>query len=198
MIQGLLLAAGRSRRFGADKRRASLDGEPLLLRSVRRWLQARDEVLDELLVVLREPSDEERELAALLRELGVASTFCAEAQLGMGHSLAWGVLQTPLADGWLVGLADMPALQPASIRAVAHALRPQGIVLPTHGGLRGHPVGFGRDFGGELLQLRGDSGARAVLQAHRDALHWLELDDPGLLLDVDQPQQLEQAQALRD
>ena len=198
MIQGLLLAAGRSRRFGADKRRARIDGEPLLLRSVRRWLQARDEVLDELLVVLREPSDEERELAALLRELGVDSTFCAEAQLGMGHSLAWGVLQTPRAEGWLVGLADMPALQPASIRAVAHALRPHNIVIPTHGGLRGHPVGFGRDFGQELLAVRGDAGARGVLQAHRDALHWLELEDPGLLFDVDEPSQLARDALPRD
>lgn len=192
MIQGLLLAAGRSRRFGEDKRRARVDGEPLLLRSVRRWLQARDEVLDDLLVVLREPSDAERELAAMLRELGVASTFCAEAQLGMGHSLAWGVLQTPHADGWLIGLADMPAVLPQSVRAVAHALCAHNIVIPTHGGLRGHPVGFGRDFAQELLAVRGDCGARSVLQAHRDALHWLELEDPGLLLDVDEPSQLAQ------
>ncbi len=193
MIQGLLLAAGRSRRFGADKRRAMLDGEPLLLRSVRRWLQARDDVLDSLLVVLREPSEQERELAAALQQLDVASTFCADAQWGMGHSLAWGVLQTPRADGWLIGLADMPALQPSSIRAVAHALRPDAIVVPTHGGLRGHPVGFGRDFGDQLLAVRGDGGARSVLQAHRSALHWLELEDPGLLLDVDEPSQLDQA-----
>ena len=198
MIQGLLLAAGRSQRFGADKRRAAVDGESLLLRTVRRWLQARDEVFDELLVVLREPSDSERELAAQLQALGVPSTFCAEAQLGMGHSLAWGVLQTPRVDGWLIGLADMPAVQAQSIRAVAHALLPHNIVVPTHGGLRGHPVGFGRDFGNELLTVRGDSGARSVLQAHRDALHWLELDDPGLLLDVDEPSQLAQATLPRD
>ncbi|MBU6510872.1 MAG: nucleotidyltransferase family protein [Betaproteobacteria bacterium] len=187
MIQGIVLAAGRSRRFGTDKRRANLDGQPLLLRTVQRWLEARDEVLDQLLVVLREPDAQEQELAAQLRELGVPSTFCAESGLGMAHSLAWGVLQTPRADGWLIGLGDMPSLQPASIRAVAHALRPGGIVLPTHGGLRGHPVGFGRDFAQELLALRGDSGARSVLQAHRHALQWLELEDPGLLLDVDEP-----------
>ncbi len=198
MIQGLLLAAGRSQRFGSDKRRAPLAGEPLLLRSVQRWLEACDDVLAAPLVVLREADEGERELADMLQRIGVPSTFCAEAQFGMAHSLAWGVLQTPRADGWLIGLADMPALQASSIRAVAHALRPRSIVMPTHGGLRGHPVGFGRDFGGELLQLRGDHGARAVLQAHREALHWLELEDPGLLLDVDQPQQLEQAQALRD
>ena len=190
MIQGIVLAAGRSRRFGSDKRHAKLDGQPLLLRTVQRWLEARDEVLDELLVVLREPDEQEQELARQLRGLGVASTFCADAALGMAHSLAWGVLQTPRADGWLIGLGDMPSLQAQSIRAVAHALRPGNIVLPTHGGLRGHPVGFGRDFGRELLALRGDSGARSVLQAHREALQWLELEDPGLLLDVDEPAHL--------
>ncbi len=190
MIQGIVLAAGRSRRFGSDKRHANLDGQPLLLRTVQRWREARDEVLDELLVVLREPDEQEQELAHQLRGLGVASTFCADAALGMAHSLAWGVLQTPRADGWLIGLGDMPSLQAQSIRAVAHALRPGNIVLPTHGGLRGHPVGFGRDFGRELLALRGDSGARSVLQAHREALQWLELEDPGLLLDVDEPAHL--------
>lgn len=190
MIHGILLAAGRSRRFGTDKRRASLDGQPLLLRTVQRWIDARDERLQDLLVVLREDDEGERELANALRRMGVDCTFCADAQLGMGHSLAWGVSRTAHADGWLIGLGDMPSVQATTIRAVAQALRPQAIVLPTHGGLRGHPVGFGRDFAEELLALRGDSGARGVLQAHRDQLHWLELDDPGLLLDIDEPSQL--------
>ncbi len=193
MIQGLLLAAGRSQRFGSDKRLAMLDGEALLLRTAKRWLQARDETLGDVLVVLRAADPAERELASRLRDLGASTTFCAEAHLGMAHSLAWGVLQSPGVDGWLVGLGDMPALQPQSIRAVAHALHPEGIVLPTRDGLRGHPVGFGSAFGGELLTLQGDHGARRVLQAHRDALHWLELDDPGLLFDIDQPEQLRQA-----
>ena len=193
MIQGLLLAAGRSQRFGSDKRHALLGGEPLLLRTARRWLDARDPVLGDVLVVLREPDAAERELAQRLQQLGASTTFCAEARLGMGHSLAWGVLQTPRAEGWLIGLGDMPALRPHSIRAVAHALRPDGIVLPTLDGLRGHPVGFGAAYAGELLALRGDNGARTVLQAHRDALQWLELEDPGLLLDVDEPAQLSRA-----
>ena len=190
MIQGIVLAAGRSRRFGTDKRRARLDGQPMLLRTVQRWLEARDPVLGDLLVVLREADEQERELAAQLLELGVPSTFCADSGLGMAHSLAWGVMQTPRADGWLIGLGDMPSVQAASILAVAHALRPGNIVLPTHGGLRGHPVGFGSDFAQDLLALRGDCGARSVLQAHRHALQWLELEDPGLLLDVDEPSQL--------
>jgi molybdenum cofactor cytidylyltransferase len=53
-------------------------------------------------------------------------------------------------------------------------------------GERGHPVGFSSALREELLELSGDSGARAVVQRHRDGIVLIECDDPGVLLDIDE------------
>jgi molybdenum cofactor cytidylyltransferase len=109
----------------------------------------------------------------------------------MGASLAWGVAQTRAADGWLVALADMPFIAPSTLRAVTTAVRePLGIAAPLYGGRRGHPVAFGRGHGAALSRLSGDAGARALLQAHAGSLLLLPCDDPGVLQDIDLPEQL--------
>jgi len=104
----------------------------------------------------------------------------------MGHSLACGVRARSSAAGWVIALADMPAVSPATIVAVRDALaRGYPSAAPVHRGQRGHPVGFGRACRTELLALTGDAGARGVLAAHPPLL--IEVDDPGCLLDIDAP-----------
>lgn len=103
--------------------------------------------------------------------------------LGMGYSIAAGVAARPHAKGWLVLPGDMPQVTPASIRAVATALRQHLVVWAQHRGQRGHPVGFSAELYSDLIQLSGDDGARRVLARYPS--HGLELPDPGVLLDVD-------------
>lgn len=184
-IVGLLLAAGRSRRFGADKRWQPLaDGTPLALATAARLRQACADVL----VVVR-PEDEA--LAAQLRELGCAVVTCSDAELGMGHSLAAGVRASADAAGWLVALADMPAIAAASYRAVAAALAAgAAIAVPVWRGQRGHPVGFAGHWRDELSALTGDRGARALMQGHAALVQQIAVDDPGILADIDTPQDL--------
>jgi molybdenum cofactor cytidylyltransferase len=92
------------------------------------------------------------------------------------------------ADGWVIALGDMPHVRPDTIRAVVEALE-QGapLVVPVFAGQRGHPVGFGRGFRDELVRLTGDAGARVVLMSHASAVHQLEVDDPGVVQDMDTP-----------
>jgi molybdenum cofactor cytidylyltransferase len=104
----------------------------------------------------------------------------------MGASLAWGVAQSRDADGWLIALADMAWIRPASICAVAAAVRSAGdIAAPFHAGRRGHPVAFGRDYGAELAALQGDQGARGLLLRHAERLKQMTVDDAGVLRDLD-------------
>jgi molybdenum cofactor cytidylyltransferase len=102
------------------------------------------------------------------------------------------VAQARAADGWIVALADMPRIKPATIKAMVAALQ-QGalIAAPIHKGERGHPVGFGAALRDELLKLDGDVGARAVMERHRDSVQLIECDDPGVMFDVDRKSDLE-------
>jgi len=80
----------------------------------------------------------------------------------------------------------MPRVNADTIRAVAEKLLTgAGIVVPTYRGERGHPVAFGSRFREELLSLSGDTGARALLKLHADQVARLDVDDPGVLQDVD-------------
>ncbi len=179
-ITGILLAAGSSRRFGSNKLVVPLpDGTPLVLAVVRRLRL----VVDAVIVVVN-PQD--RVLPELLTSENVQVVICENADAGMGTSLAAGVAASRDARGWLIALADMPAVQFSTLQQVVQALD-NGAVLaaPYHAGQRGHPVGFHSRFRDELLTLSGEAGARDILTRHVAALTRLDVDDVGILLDID-------------
>jgi molybdenum cofactor cytidylyltransferase len=185
-LVGILLAAGRSTRFGSDKLLAPLPaGEPIALAAAR---HLRDGLLatgasTRLVAVVR---PEQAKLAQLLATSGYELAVCATAHLGMGHSIAAGVAATLDAAGWVIALADMPAIRPASIARVATALQAGAdAAAPFHAGRRGHPVGFAASRGEALLALTGDSGARALLADTGLALARVDTDDRGVLIDID-------------
>jgi molybdenum cofactor cytidylyltransferase len=116
------------------------------------------------------------------------------AQPGMGDSIACGVAATAGAGGWLILPADLPLVQPATLLAVAQALRNHPVVVPFYQGEKGHPVGFDASCGTALQALCGDEGARSVV-AQRGAWR-LEVPDPGCVLDVDTLEALANAQTM--
>jgi len=181
-VVGILLAAGSSRRFGSNKLLAtSVDGKPLAVVAASRLIAA----LPESIAVVR-PGD--AELSALLAAQGLRIVECADAELGMGHSLAAGIAATSTADAWLIALADMPSIKSATITNLFAQLHAgAALVAPFHAGRRGHPVGFAAEFRAELLSLMGDTGARDLLARHAASLTRFDVDDPGILIDVDTP-----------
>jgi molybdenum cofactor cytidylyltransferase len=185
-IVGILLAAGRGSRFGSDKLLHALaDGTPIAVAAAAGLLPACDRVI----AVLRPGCGE---LAELLAATGCEPLPCAEADAGMGHSLACGVLATPDAAGWVVALADMPFITPASHRAVAASLRAgASLAASEFGGRRGHPVGFAAKWRDQLAHLGGDQGGKSILDAHRQQLVLCRVDDPGVLRDIDRPEDLD-------
>jgi molybdenum cofactor cytidylyltransferase len=190
-VIALILAAGRGSRFGSDKRVARLaDGRSLLAASVERAQQ----VFSEVHVLLRNEDDPQA--------LGLAASTrlirCAEADQGMGHSLAAGIraLAGQDADAIAVLLGDMPWISANSLQKLCEQAAPERIVYPLHDDQRGHPVLFGRAFWPQLLNLMGDQGARELLQAHVSACHGIALADPGVLRDVDRPEALLDASVL--
>jgi molybdenum cofactor cytidylyltransferase len=118
---------------------------------------------------------------------------------GMGDSIAAGVRATRDAGGWLILPGDLPLLRPDSLRRVAAAVSAgYGVVLPTHLRRQGHPVGFGPQCREALLQLTGAQGAASIAKAQKAAGHALEmeLDDPGVVTDIDTLADLARAEQL--
>lgn len=190
-IRGVLLAAGYARRFGSNKLLHPLPagspgaGTPIALAAARHFVEA----LPESVAVIRPRA---QKLGKILRDAGCHTVVCKNAAEGMGVSLAEGVGATDDAHGWVVGLADMPYIKPATVRVIARALSEgAAIAAPSYRGERGHPVGFARRFMEELTALRGDAGARAILKAHPDWITLYEVDDPGVLRDIDERSDLE-------
>lgn len=182
-LSAILLAAGRSSRFGGDKLLHQLpDGNAVALASAL-CLKA---AVEDLLVVVR---PDHTALIALLNAHHITTLPCPNAAQGMGASLACGVAASRDAAGWLVALADMPFIAPATVRAVAEALRNgASLAAPSLDGQRnGHPVGFSAAWREDLLRLDGDQGARSLIAARRGEMTLIRCNDPGIFRDIDFP-----------
>ncbi|WP_424193564.1 nucleotidyltransferase family protein [Ampullimonas aquatilis] len=177
---GILLAAGCSQRFGADKRwHPMADGTPMVLASARHLAG----ICTQTVVVIR-PGDDD--LAVLLNRADLRHIVCHQAHLGMGHSLAAAITATPNRWGWLVALADMPFIESGSYQVVLSALAQGALIArPVIEGQVGHPVGFAAQLQHELVNLQGDRGGAAIIERHRAALHLCPVNDSGILKDID-------------
>lgn len=181
-IAGLILAAGASRRFGADKRLHEIDGRAMLARTVGRYR----EVLARVVVTLRpgEPA-----IARLVADAGGEPVPAPDADAGQARSLAAGIAAVTDADAAIVGLGDMPFVTARTLEAIRAGLaaNPGRVIRPHCGGRPGNPVGFPSALFGELMAIDGDRGARDLLEARPERVLALAVDDPGVLRDVDRP-----------
>ncbi len=183
-IVGLLLAAGSASRFGSDKLSHSLPHGVAIAVQAARHLRPQ---VSRVVAVVKPGT---LELCRKLSAEGCEVVVCENAAEGMGASLACAARSAGPADGYLVALGDMPFVRPSSIAAVRDALVAGApLAAPFWRGRRGHPVGIAGRFFEELLALRGDEGAKALLGAgHR--LVKIAVGDPGVIRDIDTPADL--------
>lgn len=179
-IVGILLAAGKGSRFGGHKLLHVVDsGHPVGTAAARALITA----IPESLAVVR-PDDDA--LSMLLSEQGLSIVINHRAGDGIGTSIARGVEAAAGALGWVIALADMPLIRAATIELVAARLRcGAALVAPVYRGRRGHPIGFSNSFFAELTALHGDRGGRDLLKQHADRVHLLDVDDRGVVTDID-------------
>ncbi len=193
-IAAIILAAGQSRRMGeTNKLLAPVDGKPMVTHVTECLLasQARP-----LTVVT---GHDYAAVEALLPKAGFALTHNPDFASGLSSSLRRGLAALPEEiDGVLVCLGDMPRVSPAIINRLITAFDPlegRAICVPTWKGKRGNPVLFARRFFAEMLEVAGDTGARALIGEHADVVCEVPMDDDAVLLDVDTPEALAELSA---
>ena len=185
-VSALILAAGRGSRFGSDKRQASGSWQGPLLHHVLGLYRP----LFDSLAVVTGPDDPFGEEACRL--FSARRVVNPEPEQGMGASLACGAawLIEERAACAVVALADMPWILPETIEAVAAAGSRRGqAVAPAYRGQPGFPRALPAALFPDLLALTGDRGASAVIDWRR-AL-WLDCEDPGILRDIDKPEDVQ-------
>lgn len=175
MTAALVLAAGSAARFGDQKLVAPFRGEPLVRRVVENVL---DSGADPVLVVLGHEADAvEKALAGL----PVATVRNPEHREGMASSIRAGIRALPEGcDGVVVVLGDQPEVDAGLIDRVleADARGSAAVVAPVYPEGQGNPVLFRSAVFTELLELRGDRGARSVVERDPARVRWVELDRP--------------------
>jgi molybdenum cofactor cytidylyltransferase len=186
----VVLAAGKGSRFkgSAHKLEQSLGDLSVLGRTLRSAIESH------LPVVVVTTQALAASAARVVATRDVVVVPQALAALGMGHSIAAGVAARADSPGWLLLPADMPMVRPATMLAVAAALENHPVAYAQHQGRRGHPVGFAAELYSELMMLSGDEGARRIV-ARYPAIG-VDVDDPGVLVDLDTEADLAALRAL--
>ena len=180
----IVLAAGRGSRFGGPQHKLEqpFDGSTVLGTTLRHAIET------QLPVVVVTTAALAPLVAGLLATRDIVVLSAGEAARGMGYSIGAGVAERSGAPGWIVLPGDMPLVLPDTLLAVATALEQHPVVYAQHRGRRGHPVAFAAELYSELILLDGDDGARRVLARYPS--HGQEVDDAGVLLDIDTPADL--------
>jgi molybdenum cofactor cytidylyltransferase len=184
-LYSIVLAAGASTRFGSPKQLVRVAGRPLLHTAVTR---AAEVTGNALIVVLGSGA---AQLAPLLKHSPGAVVINQVWREGLASSIRAGVARLPAAcSAVMLLLADQPSVTADDLRRLAGSWRkqPQHIAAALYGGSCGAPAIFPRSSFRALSELRGDSGAQALLM--RDPDRVVRVPMPSAAIDVDTPEDL--------
>lgn len=171
----VVLAAGGIAVSARHEARQGLAGSNVLGATLAQALAAELPVV----LVTTEPLAQEARRVLALRDIVVLP----EGPLGMGYCMAMGVGVRPHANGWIMLPGDMPMVRPATLRAVAAQLASHPVAYPMHRGRSGRPLGFAAELYSELVKLDSDDAPRRLCV--RYPANGVEVEDPGVLMDVD-------------
>ncbi len=176
-LQALVLAAGSSRRFPANKLLRPLPDQSCLLDIS---YQLASILTPQVMLVI----NNDEKMQAHCRTQHYPYLINSRADTGMASSIVTGVRSTADATGWAIFLADMPCIKPATLHLLAELWTNYEVTQPTYQNQAGHPVIFSASWLDKLSALTCDQGARGLLQTH-PAVHRLETSDAGVCFDID-------------
>lgn len=184
-VSAVVLAAGRSVRMGEAKQLMRVGERGMLERTLG---NVRAGNVDEVILVLGFSAESiRRALPAALLE-GVRIVVNEKYESGMASSLRAGLAAvSPALDAALIVLADQPFVRPETMGSIVERYRESNaaVVVPFYRGLRGNPVLLNRSVFAEAMALEGDVGCRAIFARHAEELLEVDVEDAGILEDID-------------
>lgn len=192
MVCAIVLAAGRSRRMGAQKLLLPLGGRSVIARVVDEAIAS--PVSDTFVVVGRD----EAAIREALADRPVRFVTNPDTDGEMLSSVRCGLAAMPDdCVAAVVALGDQPDVTRGVIGALVEAFEAtgRGIVAPTHAGRRGHPILVSLLYRDEILTRYGDVGLRGLLHAHAEDVLEVKVPSPDILEDLDEPADYARAQA---
>ncbi len=186
-IAAIVLAAGRSTRMGSNKLLAELNGKPLLAQTVA---QIEASGVDEIVVVT---GHQRAQIESALADTSVKLVHNPDYAEGLASSLAAGINAVKNFDACFVCLGDMPLIRSDDMKRMIAAFdinEARTVVAPARGRKLGNPVLWGKEHFTDLMALKGDRGARSLLETRRDAIVEIAVEHDGIMMDADTPEAL--------
>jgi molybdenum cofactor cytidylyltransferase len=183
LISGIVLAAGKSERMGSPKALLPFRGRTFLENILEAISGSR---ISEYVIVVghhREEIERRLHLRSVVYNPNYEQGMTTSFQAGIRHL-------SPATDGAVLFLVDHPIVEPDLIDALVACSARDRIVLPVYNGRRGHPVLFGADVLREILLLPPARGANEVVRREPERVVEVSVDQPGILVDIDTPDQL--------
>jgi len=186
LITAIVLAAGKSERIGRPKPLLPTgDGTPFLTAILETMTNT---AVDEVRVVVGHAAEQVIDVGGLVRHVIVHNR---EFERGMLSSVQAGIKALPPGTtAFLLWPVDQPLVLPDTVDRIIEAWKRlhAPVVVPVYRGKRGHPTLFSATLADELMRAPETEGARAVVHAFEKALAEVDVDDPGILTDIDTPQ----------
>jgi molybdenum cofactor cytidylyltransferase len=192
-IGAVILAAGESKRMGFPKQLIEICGEKIIRIVVKKVLNVG---FGDIVVVLGHMAGD---IARYIDDMiGIKIIVNPRYREGMSTSLIEGIknLRQDI-EAFMVILGDQPFVSKETMEKIIETYygmeRKPLMVVPTYRGLRGNPVLISSRIAKEIMSLRGDIGARALMERYKAYISYIEIQDPGVVLDIDTKEDLEKA-----
>ena len=177
MISSILLAAGLSKRMGGEnKLTKKIQGIPLIKHSVKNILASS---INELIIVL----GYQKEIIEKLidKHEKVKFIFNKDFESGMASSIKTGLNNlSEKTESFFISLGDMPMVSHNIYNQIIKFKDNKEIIVPTYKGQQGNPVLFDKSMKEKVLDIRGDVGAKKILELNKDKILNLEINDQNI------------------
>ena len=184
MISSILLAAGQSKRMrGENKLTKNVKGIPLIKCALNNILKSH---VNEIIIVLGYQKETIEKL--IDKTSRVKFVFNSNYKEGISSSIKKGIKNlSEKNEAFFISLGDMPSINYNTYNQLIKYSKDKKVIVPLFKGQKGNPVLFPKSFEKKLLSIEGDSGAKKMLEINKKEVLNLEIDDPGIIKDLDVP-----------